>query len=185
MSSNPNHQTQYIGELELTHKTISFQGSTFALANVAKFDKYGVVRRNSISTIVMVIACIVIYYGVQHFREGFVFVAVAAVILYLGIMQRRRPKLYGVTLELNSGQRYSFFSEDGPGIQSLYAKINEAIHSEHPVNYLVNFSPGHIQLHSGDSYHINNSQVGAIGKNASATNTTFGGSRDENASKGQ
>jgi len=39
------------------------------------------------------------------------------------------------------------------------------------MNYVFNFNNGKVEFNSGDTYNTNNSQVGAIGRNASGSPT--------------
>jgi len=168
-ANNSTDQSAFTGGLTLTNKAISFSETTIQLSNIAKFTKYDVVRRPSIRVRHMVIAAIVICIFLSYMYWGLVLVIPAAYVIYLGVKERQRPKLYALSLELNSGMKYFFASEDKEGIQLLYTRINDAIHAEAKVNYIVNFLSDKIEFNSGDTYNIDRSQAGAIGRNASGS----------------
>ncbi|HEY4109973.1 DUF6232 family protein [Puia sp.] len=173
-ANNLGNPAEYTGKLTLTNKAMSFHGTTILLANISKFDQYGIVRTNKISMGLMIIAGILGFFAVQHLLTwGPVVVIPAALILYLGIRERRRPNLFGLTLHLNSGERHNIISEDKEGIGRLYHLIGEAIHKDHPVSATLNFNPGRIDFYTGDTYNVSQSQVGAIGAQAVANGTTF------------
>ena len=177
-ANNLSNPTEYTGRLNLTNKAMSFYGTTILLANISKFEQYGIIRPNRISTGLMIIAGFIALIFLRYWYWGLVFVIPAVLILYVGIRERRRPKLFGLTLNLNSGERYNLFSEDKEGIGRLYHLIGEAIHTDHPINAIMNFNPGKIEFNLGDTINVNHSQVGAIGTQAVASGTTFNSGGD-------
>jgi len=136
----------------------------------------------------MVIAGFVALIFLQFMYWGLIFVVPAALVIFLGVKERQRPKLYSITLTLNSGHYYEIVSSDLDGIRALYDKIGEAIHQDAPVNTTFNFNGGKAvihngdKVHKGDNYYATGSQVGAMGKGASASPTFNNNGNDPSVS---
>lgn len=161
---------EFRGDLTLTNRTISFIGETVLLSNIAKFRQCQILRAYRFSIVHMVIAAIIIFIFYNRMYWGLLFVLPAAWVLYTGVSERLKPNLYALSLELNSGKTYDFSSTDEEGIRRLYSKLKELMNdnSDRQINYNYHFEGGKVVLNSGDTYNVNNSQVGAVGRNASA-----------------
>ncbi|MHA4811438.1 DUF6232 family protein [Flavitalea flava] len=168
------NKQEYSGDLTLTNKTISFKGTTIQLKSIARFQQFELTRINSIGIPLMLVAGLAIIIFMNYLFWGLIFIVPAALIIYAGIKERQKPKLYEIVLELASGGLHNIVSADEQGIRSLYSKIKEAMQNEeNPINYHLNFKSGKIDFNTGDTYNVKDSQIGALGNAASASGTIF------------
>lgn len=117
----------FMGDITFTEKTISWADTTILLSNVSQFKKYGVTRIYRINTIQLIVAAVAALASFFFLPYGLILLLPAAVILYIGIKERLRPKLYGLTIELNSGSEHYFLNTDLQSINDLFAFITEVI----------------------------------------------------------
>jgi len=127
-------KSPYVGSLSFTSRTISFLGHILLLTNVSKFEKYGMKYIPRITIFHMVISAIIFLVSLKvPMPYGLILMVVFGGIILLGIKERLRPKLYGLTIELNSGTRHTIYSRDHEGIDKVFKTLLEAVN--HPELY--------------------------------------------------
>ncbi|MGN6435947.1 MAG: hypothetical protein ACTHMM_05410 [Agriterribacter sp.] len=134
LSDSPTEgNTAYKGDIYFKERTVVFSGTTILLKNVAKFELYGYKRTNKISGIALILSIVVAVTGLIYAPYGLIFTAVFGLISFVGIKERLRPRLYGLTIELNSGTRHLFLNEDLNGVKALFEKLSYRIEKEEPL----------------------------------------------------
>ena len=125
---------------------------------------YNFKQHNSISTfwyllsiIASIASLIALFSGVVEALIGLI---LFGLIVYYGYKERNRPKIHGLTIELNSGTTHDFLSKDKNGVDELFEAISEAVESNKPLLQTFNFEGDRI---IGDKYEINHSEIGNVG----------------------
>src|SRR5882757_4632170 len=172
-ANNLDEKSPFKGKVTLTNKALSYGGTTILLANISNIERGKLIRRNGVNTLTLAISLIVFLIFLSRMYWGLIFVIPSGWLVAKGIWERWRPNLYGITLHLNSGARYNLYNKDRDGIERLYTLINEAIHKDAVVNTTMIFQSDGIifntgDINTGDNYQVKDSQVGAVGRNASA-----------------
>lgn len=159
-SSHEDEAEKYVGSLTFRKNTISFDGTTLLLKNVAKFEQYGIKYINSISKGLYIFSIIAAFVCLIPFPFGLIGTFIFGVIAYKGYKERNRPKLHGLTIELTSGSKHYFLSKDKKGVDNLFSTITSAIESDAPINHTFIFEGDKIK---GDKYEFNESQIEHVG----------------------
>jgi hypothetical protein len=129
----------FMGAITFTDKTISWVDTTILLGNVSQFKKYGVTRIYRITTIQLIIAGVAALASFAFMPYGLILLVPAAFVLYVGIKERLRSKLYGLTIELNSGSEHYFLNTDLKSINNLFEFITEVIKQGQPFSATFTF----------------------------------------------
>lgn len=161
--SSTEEESEYRGKVFFNKRTVVFSGTTLQLKNIAQFEQYGVKYINKISIPLLILSAILAVGGAIYAPYGLVLTLVFGFIVYLGVKERMRPKLYGMTIELNSGTRHYFLNKDKSGIEVLFEKLSVCIEKEEP--FVVSFVDNRVT--------ITNANIGVVGDNATTFNTTF------------
>ncbi len=154
----------YEGELAFNRRTIVFEDSftgiktSVQLRNVSKFELYGLKFINQISVLKLVIAGIVTGIGLYFYKEvlAWPFIIICGGIVFMGIRERLRPKIYGLTIQLNSGSNHHFFSKDFVGVKNLFSAVQIALENDVPISIKATFHDNRVTFVSAHN-------VGAVG----------------------
>jgi hypothetical protein len=117
----------YQGEIIFNKKTISFYNTIILRQNITQIEKYGVTRVNRISDALLVFSIIMFFVGFAGIPYSLMLSLVFGFVMYLGIKERNRPKLSGLTIQLSSGSAHNFLSPDRKGIDDYFIKLSQAL----------------------------------------------------------
>ena len=131
-SSKKDETDPYRGAIEFRNHTIVFAYGTMTILrhNVTRVEKYGVKRVYKIPMPLLLISgvfAVIALFGASSYPLSLLITILFGAIVVIGIMERRRPKLSGLTIELNSGYTYSFLNENENAIAQLYTAISDAL----------------------------------------------------------
>ena len=161
--SSSDEETEYQGTIYFNKRTVEFSGTTLQLKNVSKFEQYGLKYVNKVSTIYLILSIILALAGLKYAPYGLVLTLFFGLNAYVGIKERMRPKLYGLTIELNSGATHHFLSKDSNGIELLFGKLTKGIENEETFGF--SFTDNRV-TNIATNY-------GAVGDHATSSGNTF------------
>lgn len=169
LSNSPkDEEEEFQGKIFFNKRTISFPGTTLYLKNIAKFEKYGLKYIYKVSTLSLIFSSIMAIGGLKYAPIGLVLTLFFGLNVYVGIKERLRPKLYGLTIELNSGTTQSFLSKDTQGINALFEAVIHAL--ENDVQIVADFGNKGVT----NNYNLLGDNIGgAFGEKAESTGNTF------------
>jgi hypothetical protein len=162
---NENTKKPFEGLITFTDKMINYEDSTLLITNVSQFKKYGFKKNMSFPIFILVIGIIALYISIKGL-ENMVAILVSLGIIAYAIRLLLKPKLFGLTIELNSGSCHYFLSKDVQGIHSLFEQITAAIKNSKPFYSVYKFENNHVT-------NISQSNIGIVGDNASGNTTNF------------
>lgn len=160
-SNRKEKEEVYHGLLFFKKRTMSFAGTTILLKNIAKFEQYNVKNTLRVPTIALIVACILAVVGLTQAPYGLLITLVAAPVILMGILERRRPRIYGLTIELNSASRQSFLSKDEKGINELFSAISRFVENEEDVVVQASFTTNQVKVDvvQGDKNEFHHSTI--------------------------
>lgn len=164
----------YVGGFHFGKNTISWGGQTVLRQNISSVYMYNILRTFRISYLGMAMMALGILLSFLLGRLGLIIAIPCALVLIYGILERIKPRLYGVTMELNSGSLKNVYSNDQQGIRHLYHNISEALESDIKV-FEARFENGAIKIEN--MHNINNeihNSPGARVNNFSTDNSNNG-----------
>lgn len=156
-------EKKYKGSIVFNKKTIVFSGTAIQLKNVSKFEKYGIRYTNKVSTILLIVSIILALVGLYLAPYGLILTLIFGITIYIGIKERLKPKIYGLTIQLNSGINHNFLSKDKNGINNLFDILTRSLENEE--TFSVSFTD--------NSVIINDSNIGAVGDGAISFENKF------------
>ena len=119
-SQTQSEDKPYQGEIIFNRKTISFYNTIVLRQNITQIEKYGVTRINRISDALLAFSAIMVLIGFASIPYTLILSLLFAFVIYLGIKERNRSKLSGLTIELSSGATHNFLSPDRKGIDDHF-----------------------------------------------------------------
>ena len=155
----------YKGSIEFKQRTISFTGTTLLLSNISKFEQYGLKYAYQITGFLLAFSIIMAIVGLALMPYGLILTVIFGFIAFLGFRERSRPKLYGLTIQLNSGTEHTFLSKDQGGISRLFTLISNAVETNSPMNFNVSFQDKRVI--------VQNSPGTVVGDNNTFTDNQF------------
>lgn len=117
----------YIGTMIFGQRTISFANTSILRDNITRIEKYNLAGSYRVSLPLLIFSIIAALIGIGLSPLGLLITMVFAIIIVIGIMERLKPKLTGLTIELNSGYTHTFLSSDKKGINRLFESIQNAL----------------------------------------------------------
>jgi hypothetical protein len=123
---NENADKPFKGTIRFNDRMISYEGNTLLTSNVSQFQKYGYKKNYAKPAIVMFIGAIAFVFAMNA-NLGVLGTLASLVIIGYGVYLLMKPKLFGLTIELNSGSCHYFLSADVNGIHKLFADITKCI----------------------------------------------------------
>jgi hypothetical protein len=160
---NEQKQKPYQGTITFTDKIINYDDNTLLIGNVSQFSKYGFKKKYMAAIVLLTIGTLALIAAINN--ASFLIALPALLLIALGIWDIKKPKLYGLTIELNSGSRHYFFSKDLKGIERLFLDITEAIYRHSPFMMVTKFEDNRIT--------ITDSNIGNIGDKSSGNTFNF------------
>lgn len=161
--SSTNEESEYVGNVFFNKRTVVFSGTTVPIKNISKFEQYGLKYIHKITIVHLIVSIILAIGGAMYAPYGLILTVIFGFVIYLGVKERMRPKLYGMTIELNSGARHYFLNKDQTGIKALFEKLYRCIENEE--TFAVTFVENKVT--------ITDSNIGVIGDNATLVNSSF------------
>src|SRR3954468_159566 len=92
----------YEGLITFTDKTINYERGTLLIDNVSQFQKYGYKKKYGFPIFILVIGLIALFVSFKAL-DSTVGILISLGIIGYAVWLIRKPKLYGLTIELNSG----------------------------------------------------------------------------------
>ena len=161
-TGNDESQRQvFRGSLMFRRNTMSFFNHTLLLSNISQFKQYSLIYKKRISWFLYIISILLFTLMLllfvllflqftltdnyaEHGEKIYIYVTIGATlffgrIVYIGYLERQIPRLYGLTVELNSGNTHHFSSKDEEGISNLFNIITEAAEQDEPINQTFHF----------------------------------------------
>jgi hypothetical protein len=119
--------TPYQGEIVFKKKTISFYNTVLLRQNITQIEKYGVKRIHRVSDPLLIFSAIMFLVGFSSMPYTLILSLLFGFVIYLGIKERNRPKLSGLTIELSSGATHTFLSPDRKGIDDHFSTLSKSL----------------------------------------------------------
>ena len=123
---NENADKPFKGTIQFNERMISYEGNTLLISNVSQFQKYGY-KKNYAKPVTVILIGAIAFLVAMNADLGVLGTLASLAIVGYGVYLLMKPKLFGLTIELNSGSCHYFLSADVNGIQKLFSDITKCI----------------------------------------------------------
>lgn len=141
---NKKKEEPYFGKIELLNRTLCFSDMIILRQNISYIEKYVVEKNHKVSTPLLVLSIAVVIATFFFLPMGLIFTFLFAIPIVIGIMERLKPQLNGLSVNLNSGYTHTFLSKDNQGITQLFTKMLNAL--DNGDSLTADFSKGNIEI---------------------------------------
>ncbi|MGE7776636.1 DUF6232 family protein [Chitinophaga sp. NPDC101104] len=151
-------QESYVGGFQFGKNTITWGGQTVLRQNISSVYIYNIQRSFKVSNAGMLLMGLGVLASLFLGKLWPIIAIPCGLVLLYGLLERWKPRLFGVTIEMNSGSHKNIYSSDQQGIKRLYDAITVALESDEKI-FHAHFGHGSIKIDNMQNIHneINNS----------------------------